>query len=780
MNERVRAHLGDTFADTTYMAVSRSVVAALAAVVAAATVVLAAPARGDPAATSSIPTQAWEIGIGRVAFSSPVVAEIDGVRAIVVGTLSGYVHVVNAATGHELPGWPRPVEIIPGQLSAVDSSPAVAYLDGPNREPSIIVGAGSLYVHNQQGGVEAFYWNGVSRFRFRTRVMFNEWGTGPNIYSDSVFATPAVGDITGNGQQDIVFGSYDHFIYALTPSGHIVPGFPYDNKDTIWSSPGLYDVTGTGKDDIYTGADSTGLDGCWGGWVYDFRYRNGAPRVIWKRCEGQAFWSSPAIGAINNSGRAAVVIGTSWDLAYTSHNVSNRIYAFYADTGANVPGWPVTTTGSTFGSPAIGDLTGAGGGPDVVASSCAHCSTGPAVVSAFSGSGHQLWSRTIGSHDLLSSPVLVDLTGSGGNDVVVGDVTGLYALDGRTGNFLDGTGSYTIGHFCDVMNSAAVVYLPYNGWRLVEACGGPLGKGRLIAYRLPTAPRVPPAWMEFRGDGTRDGQEADPSWAHETACPSTSSSGGYRMVSAAGSVISFRAGPSCGSLVGEPMNSAVTAMTTDPRGNGYWLATADGAVYAFGAARLYPGDQGLPAIGSMAGQPLPGKIVAIAASPDGRGYLLAGADGSVYAFGDAKFHGSMTGVPLNKPVVGMTIDPATGGYWLVASDGGIFTFDTKFFGSTGGIHLKKPIVGMAADPLTGGYWLVASDGGIFAFNAHFYGSTGRFRLTKPIVAMASDRATGGYWMVGSDGGVFAFHAPFNGALRPGQVHTPIAAISPVN
>ncbi len=93
---------------------------------------------------------------------------------------------------------------------------------------------------------------------------------------------------------------------------------------------------------------------------------------------------------------------------------------------------------------------------------------------------------------------------------------------------------------------------------------------------------------------------------------------------------------------------------------------------------------------------------------------------------------------LNKPIVGMASTPDGHGYWLVAADGGIFAFgDAQFHGSTGSMTLNKPIVGMASTPTGLGYWLVASDGGIFAFgNAPFFGSTGSMTLNKPIVGMA--------------------------------------------
>ena len=81
---------------------------------------------------------------------------------------------------------------------------------------------------------------------------------------------------------------------------------------------------------------------------------------------------------------------------------------------------------------------------------------------------------------------------------------------------------------------------------------------------------------------------------------------------------------------------------------------------------------------------------------------------------------------LNQPIVGMAATPDGNGYWLVAADGGVFSFGAAgFHGSTGAIHLNQPIVGMAATPDGNGYWLVAADGGVFSFgDAGFHGSTG--------------------------------------------------------
>ena len=86
----------------------------------------------------------------------------------------------------------------------------------------------------------------------------------------------------------------------------------------------------------------------------------------------------------------------------------------------------------------------------------------------------------------------------------------------------------------------------------------------------------------------------------------------------------------------------------------------------------------------------------MAATPDGRGYWLVGADGGIFNAGDAGFYGSAVGVTLAAPIVGMVPTSDGMGYWLVGADGGIFNAgDAAFGGSSRGMSPGIPIVGVA-------------------------------------------------------------------------------------
>ncbi len=88
----------------------------------------------------------------------------------------------------------------------------------------------------------------------------------------------------------------------------------------------------------------------------------------------------------------------------------------------------------------------------------------------------------------------------------------------------------------------------------------------------------------------------------------------------------------------------------------------------------------------------------------GGGYWLSGADGGVFAFGDASYYGSVPGLGVHpqQPIVAVAPSRDRGGYWEVGADGGVFGFgDAYYHGSVPalGVHVHN-IVGIAPTPPT--------------------------------------------------------------------------------
>lgn len=731
-----------------------------------------ADAAGCPKSpTTGFGNPVWVLGckIGGQGFTSPTVGTIDGEPVVVDASLTGYVYVVNALTGTEMPGWPQRATLVGNTATAIDSSPAIAYLDGPNAEPSIVVGLGSLYVKNQNGGVMAWNYNGKVRFRFHTKHTFSQSKGDGKRYSNSVFATPAIGSLSGNGQQDIVFGSYDHYLYALNASGHVLPGFPVNRADTIWSSPALVDTTGSGKLDIIEGGDSSGWRGpnggpkCYSGWVSDYRYLNNKPHLEWEHCLAEAVWSSPAITTFGST--PVVVVGTSWQTG-AGRNVQpaeDEVFAYNAKTGAPIKGWPVKADGPTFGSPAVGPLV-AGGPNDVVDSSCAACVHGPAVVSAWDEAGHKIWSVHISPHSqVLASPALAEVNGaSPDNDVLIGDAAGLYVLNATNGKKIDGTQTIGINRSCNVGGTPVVapVQGSSTGYMLFTNCGfnGPNRSANeyLRAYNVPAPTNTSP-WPMFRANAQRTGVP-DPSLLAKTHC--AVSNKGLRVVDLTGGVTALGGAPACGGLSTRVLPAEVAGVASTPDGGGYWLTLKDGAVYAFGDAKYY-GDLRLARDHTGSSDGAPGDpIVAMAATPDGKGYYLLAGDGSVYGFGDAQFKGAPGKYRAAGKPVAIAVDPATGGYWVATTSGRVYAYDAPSLGSwTSG--RSGNVAGIAAAPNGKGYWLVTSSGALKAFGAVSSLGSPKGASVAGIAPSGSD----GYYIVSKSGSIYAYGTAKESGLK---------------
>jgi hypothetical protein len=127
------------------------------------------------------------------------------------------------------------------------------------------------------------------------------------------------------------------------------------------------------------------------------------------------------------------------------------------------------------------------------------------------------------------------------------------------------------------------------------------------------------------------------------------------------------------------------------------------------------------------------------------------ADGGVFAFGDATYHGSAIGMSQSSPIVGLAPTSSGDGYWELAANGGVYALGgAQFLGTA---PVRSPAIGITS--ADGGYRVVSSDGSTYSFGAAtFEGALTGLPLNKPIVGTSS--TSGGYLEVASDGGVFSF------------------------
>jgi hypothetical protein len=221
-------------------------------------------------------------------------------------------------------------------------------------------------------------------------------------------------------------------------------------------------------------------------------------------------------------------------------------------------------------------------------------------------------------------------------------------------------------------------------------------------------------------------------------------------------------------------------------GAGYWLAAADGGVFAFGDA---------PSLGSLANVALNKPVVGIAATPSGNGYWLAAADGGVFAFGDARFLGSGGHSCCAPPSVTVLVPTTAGdGYWLVWQDGVISNY-----GRAGFFEEGIPVPRRTTPPFTVGgdsppdphkLWTVDDRGRVQEFSSfaicpdqceigHFGDlTTAGVSPVAPVVAMAATPTGKGYWLAASDGGVFTFgDAVFSGSAAGLPLRRPVVGFA---
>jgi hypothetical protein len=227
-----------------------------------------------------------------IIISSPIVGAVaigdldnDGTMEI-VATSWNFLWVWNH-DGTLYPGFPKPTGVASGV------APALADLDGDGKLDIIVAQGTSLFVYDHTGAVRP----------------------GWPIVAPQSFQAPAVGDITGNGIPEIIAGTWapqfpdqaPHSLYALRPDGSSIPGFPITSLGSIRGPVSLGDVTGNGQIEIVArSGDQIYM------WNHQGQVLPGWPVTT----GGPTRNAATAIGDITGDGTMEVVIGGFQVYAY--------------------------------------------------------------------------------------------------------------------------------------------------------------------------------------------------------------------------------------------------------------------------------------------------------------------------------------------------------------------------------------------------------------------------------------------------------------------------------
>ena len=633
---------------------------ALAGPLVAATAV--ATTSGVARATTLAPqvslTTSWAVQLpdagGPIAESSPNVADLDGTPAVVVGDRAGRVYALHLSNGSTVAGWPY------NEGAPVDSTPSVAAINSGGLD-TVYVGSGNA-ASPTSGGYQAIGPNGGDQWFVQE--------TNPSTDStphSGVQASLAVGSLQGTTA--VVAGSLGENEYALgAGSGALLGGFPWFQADSDFTTPAIADMYGNGQNEIVEGGDSTA------GIAYGVTYPNGGHiRVLGANgnagtgapgggldCDNdysQTIQSSPAVGEFLGGSTVGIVFGTG-----TTYGGSPNTDQVIATDAHCTNRWATTLNGSTAtSSPALADVLG-NGQLQVVEGTAA------GTVYVLNGAnGSVAWSASTAG-PVLGSIVTADLTGQGYQDLIVPTTNGIQIFDGRSGQLV--TTVLTNEGF----QNAPLVTDDADGTIGITVAGYVENAGQLQGvvthFEVPgtngALANESGAWPMFHHDPQLTGDAGTPPPVVVVPCsPPRGGPQGYVLAASDGGVFNYGNLPFCGSLGNLQLNAPVVSVAETHDGGGYWMVASDGGIFAFDDAGFY---------GSMGGKALNRPIVGMAATADGKGYWLVASDGGIFAFGDAGFYGSMGGKPLNQPIVGMAASPDGKGYWLVARDGGLFAF----------------------------------------------------------------------------------------------------------
>jgi hypothetical protein len=286
------------------------------------------------------------------------------------------------------------------------------------------------------------------------------------------------------------------------------------------------------------------------------------------------------------------------------------------------------------------------------------------------------------------------------------------------------------------------IWMPYSGWRTycVQKGSSCFAPGTQDAR----SPHTDHVHFSFTWAGAMKTRTFwHPTQSFVSDIDSESVEPAFWSVGGNGSVASSSGSSTFGNKGDGFLKNPIADIASTSTGGGYWLLSRNGRVSSFGdAARK----------GSVEQKPF--VATAIAGTPTTKGYWVLGSGGRVFPFGDALFYGDVRN--STERLVSLTPTPSGKGYWLTTDTGDVAAFGDASF--LGGLELEPgSVTAMDATPSGLGYWLVTGTGQVAAFgDARSFGDLSAETLTSPIVGMASTPSGSGYWLVSARGRIEKF------------------------
>lgn len=329
---------------------------------------------------------------------------------------------------------------------------------------------------------------------------------GPN----GMIATPAIGFVNTDARPDVVTASWGQALDAYSGMGGRIPGWPKWLRDSIWSSPAIGDVDGDGANDVVVGADcegnNIGTQPCGtvsGGYVWAFN-KNGTEK--WRYfLRGQVVWSSPALADLNGDGAQDVVVGSG---GYWDEPAGRVVTALNGRTGAVL--WTAGTPLRVVGSPSLADVTG-DGVPD------AFVVTHGGYMMAFNGkNGAPLWgARCITDSGVCGKPksgtksgvALADIDGDGRIEAVTQGEQQLRVYDAASGTLEWAHKSSYTGTILAPANTPTIADVGGQAWIVQPVRGiSASGVNELVVTVWRTGKALGAApWPTFKANNQRTG-----------------------------------------------------------------------------------------------------------------------------------------------------------------------------------------------------------------------------------------------------------------------------------